>query len=80
MTLLEVGREARLSASRFQAWKDLQSRASPAHQSQGIGRGVHPFGPASDEWMQQIAGENLAETAFLVPREGRRPRWFTPTI
>jgi PhzF family phenazine biosynthesis protein len=37
--------------------------------------------PASEAWMQAVAAEmNLAETAFLVPREdGFGLRWFTPT-
>lgn len=36
--------------------------------------------PASEAWMQAVATEmNLAETAFLVPREdGFGLRWFTP--
>ena len=36
----------------------------------------------SDEWMQSVAAEmNLAETAFLTPRdEGHDLRWFTPTV
>src|SRR5688500_18935377 len=36
----------------------------------------------SDELMQSIAAENnLAETAFIVPRNGTfQIRWFTPTV
>ena len=36
----------------------------------------------SDEWMQNVAREmNLAETAFLQPREdGFDLRWFTPAV
>lgn len=36
--------------------------------------------PASDKWMQSLAGEmNLSETAFLLPEGvGWRLRWFTP--
>ena len=35
-----------------------------------------------DALMQAVAAENnLAETAFVVPSEGRyRLRWFTPTV
>lgn len=35
-----------------------------------------------EEWMQNVAAEmNLAETAFLVPKDGAFSlRWFTPTI
>ena len=38
--------------------------------------------PAEPSWMQQVAREmNLAETAFLVPRDnGYDLRWFTPTL
>lgn len=38
--------------------------------------------PADPAWMQHVAAEmNLAETAFLVPREGGFDlRWFTPTV
>lgn len=38
--------------------------------------------PASDEWMQKVAGEmNLSETAFVVRREeGFELRWFTPKV
>ncbi|HUV29464.1 MAG TPA: PhzF family phenazine biosynthesis protein [Acidobacteriota bacterium] len=37
-------------------------------------------GPASVDWMQDVAAEmNLSETAFLYPEgEGFRLRWFTP--
>jgi PhzF family phenazine biosynthesis protein len=36
--------------------------------------------PADPDWMQHVAQEmNLAETAFLFPREdGYDLRWFTP--
>ena len=36
----------------------------------------------ADDMLQGIAGENnLAETAFVVPREDMAPlRWFTPTV
>ncbi|MEX2231916.1 MAG: PhzF family phenazine biosynthesis isomerase, partial [Cyclobacteriaceae bacterium] len=36
----------------------------------------------NDETLQSIAGENnLAETAFLVPKEKHfQIRWFTPTV
>src|SRR5438105_1273382 len=35
-----------------------------------------------EEWMQSVAAEmNLAETAFVTPREdGYNLRWFTPTV
>ena len=38
--------------------------------------------PASERWMQDVAGEmNLSETAFLVGSgDGYRLRWFTPTV
>lgn len=38
--------------------------------------------PASDDWMQALAGEmNLSETAFLVPDNGAfELRWFTPAV
>jgi PhzF family phenazine biosynthesis protein len=39
--------------------------------------------PASEPWMQSVAAEmNLAETAFVVPRDDREwdLRWFTPTV
>ncbi|HWB82636.1 MAG TPA: PhzF family phenazine biosynthesis protein [Bryobacteraceae bacterium] len=38
--------------------------------------------PAPEPWMQAVAREmNLAETAFLMPREdGYGLRWFTPTV
>ena len=40
--------------------------------------------PAEPRWMQDVAREmNLAETAFLVPRDGEGEfdlRWFTPTV
>ena len=38
--------------------------------------------PAEPSWMQQVAREmNLAETAFLVRRNGGYDlRWFTPTV
>ncbi len=39
--------------------------------------------PASTAWMQAVAAEvNLAETAFLVPRDDgdHDLRWFTPTV
>ena len=38
--------------------------------------------PADPSWMQHVAAEmNLAETAFLVPRDGGFDlRWFTPTV
>jgi PhzF family phenazine biosynthesis protein len=38
--------------------------------------------PRPDEWMQAVAAEmNLAETAFVLPREdGWSLRWFTPTV
>ena len=38
--------------------------------------------PRDAAWMQDVASEmNLAETAFLVPRnDGWNLRWFTPTI
>ena len=38
--------------------------------------------PRSEAWMQSVAAEmNLAETAFLTPRdEGHDLRWFTPTV
>ena len=37
--------------------------------------------PRAEEWMQSVAAEmNLAETAFVSPREGGYDlRWFTPT-
>jgi PhzF family phenazine biosynthesis protein len=38
---------------------------------------------APEQWMQSVAAElNLAETAFLVPREPGQwdLRWFTPTV
>jgi len=36
----------------------------------------------TDEWMQRVAAEmNLAETAFILPREdGFSLRWFTPAV
>jgi len=40
-------------------------------------------GPAPEAWMQSVAAEmNLAETAFLVPRDAGEwdLRWFTPTV
>lgn len=39
-------------------------------------------GPADPRWMQQLAAEmNLAETAFLEPRDdGYLLRWFTPVV
>jgi len=39
-------------------------------------------GPADPRWMQQLAAEmNLAETAFLEPRDGGYLlRWFTPVV
>jgi len=38
--------------------------------------------PRDEQWMQNVAMEmNLAETAFLYPRQGAfHLRWFTPTI
>lgn len=39
--------------------------------------------PASEEWMQALAGEmNLAETAFVEPKDDGTfgLRWFTPTV
>ena len=39
--------------------------------------------PAADAWMQSVAAEmNLAETAFLVPRQAGEwdLRWFTTTV
>jgi PhzF family phenazine biosynthesis protein len=38
--------------------------------------------PPSEPWMQSVAAEmNLAETAFLTPRDdGFDLRWFTPTV
>ena len=39
--------------------------------------------PAPAAWMQAVAAEvNLAETAFLVPRDDgdHDLRWFTPTV
>ncbi|MEP7270685.1 MAG: PhzF family phenazine biosynthesis protein [Acidobacteriota bacterium] len=38
--------------------------------------------PQPEDWMQNIAAEmNLAETAFVLPREGAFDlRWFTPTV
>lgn len=38
--------------------------------------------PADPGWMQHVAAEmNVAETAFLVPRDGGFDlRWFTPTV
>lgn len=39
--------------------------------------------PAPDDWMQSVAAEmNLAETAFVVPRDAGEwdLRWFTPTV
>lgn len=38
--------------------------------------------PAAEDWMQSLAMEmNQAETAFVVPRNGRFDlRWFTPAI
>lgn len=45
--------------------------------------GVVPLsGPASDDWMQNVAMEmNHAETAFTWPEgELRRLRWFTPAV
>ncbi|MBP2648085.1 MAG: oxidoreductase, partial [Gemmatimonadetes bacterium] len=38
--------------------------------------------PRHDAWMQSVAAEmNLAETAFLTPRDdGHDLRWFTPTV
>ncbi|MCU1370509.1 MAG: hypothetical protein JWO77_1703 [Ilumatobacteraceae bacterium] len=39
--------------------------------------------PAPEAWMQAVAAEvNLAETAFLVPRDDgdHDLRWFTPTV
>lgn len=39
-------------------------------------------GPASEQWMQQVAREmNLSETAFLVRQAGGfEIRWFTPAV
>ncbi len=40
-------------------------------------------GPAPQAWMQSVAAEvNLAETAFVVPRDDgdHDLRWFTPTV
>ena len=41
-----------------------------------------PDGEQTDEWMQRVAAEmNLAETAFILPREdGFSLRWFTPAL
>jgi pimeloyl-ACP methyl ester carboxylesterase len=38
--------------------------------------------PASEEWMQSVAGEmNLSETAFLHPEgDAWKLRWFTPSV
>jgi predicted PhzF superfamily epimerase YddE/YHI9 len=61
----------------------LQIDAFSARPFGGNPAGVCLLERAADPgWMQHVAAEmNLAETAFLVPREGGFDlRWFTPTV
>src|SRR5262245_34482666 len=65
----------RLPLFRVDAFTDRPFRGNPA--------GVCLLdGPRSAEWLQSVAaGVNVAETAFLSPREdGFDLRWFTPTV